>query len=218
MSFIYSSFFSYRRNSNDTNFIYNLRNIIQSEGTYATNYSNVFFDEKCIGLGNEFDQKIYDSIIKSCSFTLIFSPHYINDKNNWCAKELYRAIKFENYIREKIENKNFSFIFPFIHRGTTNDLPKSIDSKNAITLQEYSSEINNAAITNYPVTQKFQDFKKRIGDALVANFKLIEDVEFDWKEIENSVAIPSDEELKNWIKEQKLLFRENESKNLPKLT
>ena len=58
MSFIHSSFFSYRRNPDDINFIYNLKNIIQSEGKYATNYDSVFFDENCIELGNDFDEKI----------------------------------------------------------------------------------------------------------------------------------------------------------------
>ena len=217
MGFEYSSFFSYRRNHNDSNYFYNLKDIIQSEGKYATNFDSVFFDEKCIELGNDFDEKIYEGIIKSCSFTLIFSPHYINETNNWCAKELYRAIKFEEFIRDKIGNKNFSFIFPLIRRGTPNDLPKGINKKNALLLQEFSSEIRNSTITNHPVSQKFEDFKKLIGDVLIANFKLIENVEFDWKEIIDTITIPTDDELTDWIRQQKNKFRENESKNLPKL-
>jgi hypothetical protein len=127
MIFKYSSFFSYRRNSGDIDFKHNLKEIIQSETKYATNLVKVFFDENSIELGNEFDEKIYESIIKSYSFILIFSPHYINKKNNWCAKELFRAIEFEKYIRNKINNKNFNFIFPLIHRGTTEDLPQGIN-------------------------------------------------------------------------------------------
>ena len=218
MGFEYSSFFSYRRNHGDASFINNLRSIIQTEGHTATNFSNVFFDEESILLGNEFDSKIYTSIIKSCSFTLFFSPHYINEKNDWCARELYRAIQFEKYIRNKINNNDFSFIFPLIYRGTPADLPKGINKKNAKTLREYSSDIANSSISSYPVTQRFQDFKEMIHDVFLINFKLIEDIPFTWEEIEQEILIPTDEEFKNWINEQKGILRENESKNLPKLT
>lgn len=217
MSFKHSSFFSYRRNSDDINFIYNLRNIIQSEGKYATNYDSVFFDEKCIELGNDFDEKIYDGIKKSCSFTLIFSPIYINKNNDWCARELFTALKFENYIREKIGNNKFCLIFPLIHRGKTEDLPQSIAKKNAKYLYEYAADIKNLSITGTPTTANFEKFKAYLGEVFAENYKLIKDVAFDWQDIEKNVLSPNDEELKDWIIEQNQLYRKNESENLPKL-
>lgn len=217
MEFHFSTFFSYRRNQNDIKFIYNLKDIIQCEAKYATNLDNVFFDEKCIELGNEFDEKIYDSIKKSNSFLLVFSPIYINKDNDWCARELYLAIKFENYIRNKINNKDFCFIFPLIHRGTANDLPKSVSKKNAKNLLEFISDIKNSSITNHPTTQRFEEFKAYLGKIFLDNYKLIRDFEFDWEEIENLIKPPTKKVLDKWIDEQNQNFRKNESKHLPKL-
>ncbi len=217
MSFVHSSFFSYRRNSNDINFIYNLRDIIQSEGKYATNFDSVFFDEKCIELGNDFDEKIYEGIKKSCSFTIIFSPIYINKNNDWCARELFTAINFENYIREKISNDKFCLIFPLIHRGKTEDLPFSISKKNAKYLHEYAADIKNSSITGIPTTQNFEKFKAYLGEVYTENFKLIKDFEFDWDDIEENVLSPKDEDVESWINEQNQIYRKNESQNPPKL-
>ena len=156
-------------------------------------------------------------IKKSCSFTLIFSPIYINKNNDWCARELFTAIKFEKYIREKIGNDKFCLIFPLIHRGKTEDLPKSIAKKNAKFLYEYAADIKNSSITGTPTTQNFEKFKAYLGEVFTENYKLIKDFEFDWNDIEKNVLSPKDEELKNWIIEQNQLYRKNESENLPKL-
>ena len=217
MSFIHSSFFSYRRNPDDINFIYNLKNIIQSEGKYATNHDSVFFDEKCIELGDDFDEKIYEGIKKSCSFTLIFSPIYINKDNDWCARELFTAIKFEKYIREKINNNKFCLIFPLIHRGKTEDLPQSIAKKNVKFLYEFTADIKNSSISGTPTTQNFEKFKAYLGEVYSENFKLIKDFEFDWDDIEKNVLSPKRDELLEWINEQNKLYRKNESENPPKL-
>jgi hypothetical protein len=54
MAFEYSSFFSYRRNQGQRLFMRNLRDIIQTEGSNATNIPSVFFDEDSIHWGQEF--------------------------------------------------------------------------------------------------------------------------------------------------------------------
>ena len=82
---------------------------------------------------------------------------------------------------------------------------------------ESAVQANTREARVFVVSQKFEDFKKLIGDVLIANFKLIENVEFDWKEIIDTITIPTDDELTDWIRQQKNKFRENESKNLPKL-
>ena len=93
LSLQYSCFISYRRNEDNTKFLKNLKNIIQSELLHATGRNRAFLDNDEIRYGAEFDIAIYNAIEDSCFFIPVWHYHYLSIEQLWCAKELYHAIK-----------------------------------------------------------------------------------------------------------------------------
>jgi hypothetical protein len=194
-------------------FMRNLRDIIQTEGTNATGHAEVFFDEDSIHWGQEFDRVIYPAISNSYSFILILTPHYLHIENLWCAKEIYRAIQFENAIREHLSNQEWCFIFPLIYRGPVSALPNQINTKNAIFLNVYETEISNNIRTN-----EITRFQQQIHDTLFENYKLIAELENpDIEMIIENLEIPNDDTIRVWVQEQKMNAKVAESQTLPKL-
>jgi hypothetical protein len=208
MNFNYSSFISYRRNVGDEKFVKNFKDIIESEAQKVTNISKVFFDEKSIIWGNEFDEKIYDGITSSYFFISIYHNSYLHIDNVWCAREIYHAIEIEKKIRETYSD--FCFILPIIHRGSANDLPKCVEQKNAKVIRLFEH-----AIINKKVPNKLIEFIHNIYDVLLINFQLIEAANLNLKVLCSDIHIPSDEEIKVWIEKQKGIQRKQESENLP---
>jgi hypothetical protein len=207
MPYQYSCFFSYRRNEEQSQFFKNFNEIIKSEALGVTNERETFFDEKSIHQGQEFDKAIYKAIPESYFFILMSTNNYINKRDTWCAKELYRAIKVQNKIREKVPE--FCFILPYVISGSNIYLPKSIDKKNAILLNDHQK----VSITNKETTIELQNIRTKLYDNLLRNFKLIDGIDFEL----TSIPIPSDDELNHWIDEQIKTVRANEAKHQPLL-
>ena len=211
MAFRYSSFFSYRRNQGELDYMRKLKNLIQTEAQTATNRSDVFFDEESIDHGREFDIAIYTSIVQSYSFVFILTPHYLSLENLWCAKEIHRAILFENALRTKLGNPDFCFIFPYLHRGSAAFLPASISTKNIRDLNQYETSLNNG-IVNEDITQ----LKRDICDVLSRNYEMISKVSDGiLNEVIQKLEIPDDSKIIDWVKTQKRQANSIESQNLP---
>jgi hypothetical protein len=208
MSFKYSSFISYRRNVGDEKFVKNFKDIIESEAQKVTNIQKVFFDENSIDWGSDFDTTIYEGIFSSYFFISIYHNSYLHIDNVWCAREIYHAIEIEKKIRETYGD--FCFILPIIHRGSANDLPNCVGQKNAKLIRLFEH-----AIINKKVPSKLIEFIHNIYDVLLANFQLIETANLSLKDLCSDIHIPSDEEIKLWINEQKGIQRKQESENLP---
>jgi hypothetical protein len=206
MPFTYSCFFSYRRNEGEHKFIKNFNKIIESTAHLVTNKPKTFFDESSIFLGQEFDLKIYDAISESYFFILMGSNIYLNKSNDWCAKELYRAIKVEEKIKEKTQN--YCFIYPFVQIGENISLPKNISNKNAIKLRKLK-----VSIINEETTEAIVEFKDYLYNVFLANFELINNVDF--KDELKKISIPTDEELHQWIDNQLDIARKEEVKKIP---
>lgn len=211
MSFKYSSFLSYRRNLGDEKFVKNFKEIIESEAQKVTNIQRAFFDESSIDWASDFDKKIYDGIYSSYFFIPIYYSSYLHVDNIWCAREIYHAIEIEKKIRETY--KDFCFILPIIYRGSAGDLPNCLGKKNAKTIRQLEN-----TIINKKTTTKLTDFKHEMHDILLQNFKLIESANLNLPELCSTVHIPSDDEVKIWINEQKGIQKKQESENLPILT
>jgi|JI7StandDraft_1071085.scaffolds.fasta_scaffold24355_3 hypothetical protein len=211
MAFKYSSFFSYRRNQGELDYMRLLKNLIQTEAHTATNIREIFFDEQSIDHGREFDIAIYTSIISSYSFVFIITPHYLSLENLWCAKEIFRAIEFEKAIREKLGNDQFCFIFPYLHRGSAAYLPSSIRTKNIKDLSRYETSIINSIVSE-EVTQ----LKRDICDVLSNNYEIISQLSEDMLiDIVEKLEIPDDPKIIDWVKTQKRQANSIESQNLP---
>jgi hypothetical protein len=211
MSFKYSSFLSYRRNLGDEPFVKNFKSILETEAQKVTNIQKAFFDEISIDWASDFDTKIYTGIFSSYFFIPIYYSNYLHEDNLWCAREIYHAIEIEKKLRETYND--FCFILPIIYRGTTSDLPSCLGKKNAKTIRQLET-----TIINKKSTSKLTDFKHEMYDILSKNFKLIESENLNLSVLCSTVHIPTDEELKQWIKQQKGIQKKQESQNLPILT
>jgi hypothetical protein len=208
MSFKYSCFISYRRNAGDAQFIKKFKALIESEAFKVTNMTNVFFDIDTIQWGNQFDEKIYEGIVACYFFLPFYHNSYLHDENLWCAKELLRAIKVEEKIREEAV-KNYCFILPIIDRGSASAFPKCIGKKNAKEIKQLRH-----LILGNKTSAALERFKDGIYDIFFSNFNLLkEDIKFS--ELCADIEIPTDDEIKEWIREQKEYEKISELNNLP---
>lgn len=210
MSCRYSSFISYRRNNGDENFVKKFKVILECEGQKVTNKTKAFFDEESIDWGSEFDDKIYDGIVASYFFIPFYHNSYLHEDNLWCAKELYRAIEVEKRVRNAV--KTYCFILPIIDRGKASDFPECIGKKNAKEIRAIRH-----LILNNKTSKALEAFKDTIYDILLSNYKSLCSKDIKFSEICADISIPTDEEIKKWIRVQKKMEKEIEASNLPVL-
>lgn len=206
----YSCFISYRRHNEISRFMNKLKKLIEPLAFSVTNKQNVFFDEKSITWGKDFDDKIYDGIVQSYFFIPLYHNVYLHEDNLWCARELHWAIQFENKIREKISN--YCFILPLIARGSASDFPDCIGRKNAKEIKRFRHLIVSGG-----TSKKFEEFKESIYDIFLENYDLISTTNSFVEYIDDITPI-SDEELIEWIKEQKSKDRKLSKGRLPIIT
>lgn len=216
MAFEYSSFISYRRENQRNEFIKNFCKHFATPAWEACDIKNLFVDTASIGVGTEFNEKIYNGIRKSYFFTMIHNPHYLNENNNWCAKELKYAIDVEDERRKLLnqdDQTNYKWIFPLIITGTASDLPIAIKNRNAKEIRCYMSALGSK---NLP--QKVHDFFEELRIEMSKLFDIYERYnDVDFSECCKKIPYPTDEEIKLWIKEQKNKIQKTEQANLPLL-
>ena len=213
MSFEYSSFISYRRNDGNKKYLKKFKKIIESEAKNVTNIDKVFFDTLEIKLGENFDEKIYSSIIKACFFIPLYHMTYLSDENIWCARELYHALEVEKIIHKNI-NEKYCYILPMVVRGRVDELPECIGAKNAKELERLEY-----AITSNKTNKKLIKFKQYLYGIFKDNFKLLSDEKGDdLSRLCENMPIPSDGDIKKWILEQNKKNKAIESKKIPILT
>ncbi len=210
MSFNYSCFISYRRNSGEHKFVKKCKSIIESIGGIVTNKQEVFFDEDSIKFGQDFDEKIYNGIATSYFFIPFYHNSYLHIDNLWCAKELFRAIKLEEIIRKEI-NKEYCFILPLIQIGSLNALPSCINKKNTKEIRQLEP-----AILSNKTTVAVTKFKNLIHDVLLESFELLKNKELNLKEISDTIPFPQDSEIIEWINQQNGILKIVEAQNLPR--
>lgn len=213
MSFEYSIFISYRRNEGDKKFLENLKKIIESEAQKVTNIKQVFFDDRAIGWGDDFDKNIYNGITSSYFFILIYHITYLHVDNVWCARELYHAIEVEKVIQKAIGNKNYCYILPMIFRGQIDALPECIHRKNAKEIRQLE-----AIIISNKTNKKLTEFKNYIYDTILSSFILLDEANINMNELCSKITIPTDEEIKTWIKRQKERIKAAEAEKPPRLS
>ncbi len=216
MAFEYSCFISYRHNDDEKDFYVNLKKILQSEALTATNKPKSFFDEEAIKYGEKWDDKIYEGVNKSYFFIPILHYQYLNTDNNWCARELMHAVKIESVIKNSLpedERSKFFFIIPFIYRGNATELPHEIGYKQATVLKPFEY-----VIINNVKSQELVTLKQNLGELLYAYYRVLEDhPEIDFQALFNTIPRPTDEEVNDWINEQKKNERKQEAKRPPVL-
>ncbi|MCP4374365.1 MAG: TIR domain-containing protein [Deltaproteobacteria bacterium] len=211
MNFKFSIFISYRQNDGDKKFLRNFKKLIECEAQKVTN-EKVFFDEDSIDWGKEFDDKIYESIVASYFFIPIYHFGYLHVDNIWCARELYHALEVEKIIRDKIDNKNHCYILPVIFRGNKNELPCCIRKKKAKEIRQLE-----ALITSNKTSNGLIKFKNYIYDTFLSNYKILYFGNINLKELCTQIHIPTDEEIRKWIKEQNEGIKKVQSTKIPRL-
>lgn len=210
--FKYSAFISYRRNSGEEKFLKNFREILRTEAQKVTNVSDVFLDTDSIGWGSEFDSEIYNSLEASCFFIPIYHHTYLHEDNIWCARELYHALEVEKVIRRELNSESYYFILPILKRGNLSALPKCIQRKNARTIAALEHQIEGKR-----TSKALNDFKRFLYDTFLKSFELLENTKINLEKLCADIAIPIDDEIKTWIKEQKMKNRDDEANNIPRL-
>lgn len=210
MSFQYSLFISYRRNDGDKNFVKKLTNILHTEAQKVTNKMSPFFDIETIKWGDEFDDRIYDGIVSCYFFIPFYHNTYLHIDSLWCAKELYRAIEVEKKLREA--SPQYRFILPVIDRGKACDFPDCIGRKNAKDFNQFKHLIKSGK-----TSKALEEFITGIHDIFLENYRLIENTAIHFADLCSTIPIPTDEEIRNWVKIQKGIMNEQEKAHLPTL-
>jgi hypothetical protein len=215
MPFDFSCFISYRREKLRINFIEEFCEYLNTKAKDATNIDKLFTDFNEIKNGQPFSQTIFSSIIKSYVFIVFNTQHYINEHDNWCAKELFFALKVEQKRRELMmleDEKSFNCILILLLNGSCKDLPRSIAERNAHSLKEF--DYFGKFLKNRKSKKLLDDLGDRIDDI----FKVYQKYStLNFTEQCEKIPFPSDEELLSWIKEQKAEIALLESKHLPML-
>ena len=212
MAFRYSLFISYRRNKHEKHFIIQLKNKLESIASMVIPCEEVFFDEKSIKWGEEFDEKIYNSMLQSHFFVPIWQPTYLNENKIWCAYELYYAIEIEKVIKEETKNPTFCYILPLVlcrpepnpSQGVYESLHEGIAKKNYIEINDYIEGIKCKSRN-----KNFISFEKKILSAL-SQRSAIEDMNIE--ELHSRIERPSRETIIEWIKTHNRKIRGIDSK------
>jgi len=207
MSYHYSAFISYRRNAGDEGFIKKFTAIIECEALKVTNIPKVFLDENTINWGEDFDDRIYDGIVSCYFFIPFYHNTYLHENNIWCAKELYRAIAVERKIRNIVASE-YCFILPIIDRGAASAFPECIGRKNAKEIKRYRH-----LVINKKTNAALEEFKENIYEIFLNNYRLLG--ENTISELCADITVPTDDEIIDWIREQKEIERKVEANRPP---
>ncbi len=215
MSFTYSCFISYRHNELKEKYITNLKKILSEEAALATNKKEVFFDQDSLRYGEEFDQSIYSRIESSLFFIPIWYIHYLHEDNLFCARELMHALSIEKIIKDSLpvlDRDNFYFIVPIIFRGELSDLPRSLSAKIAIDLKNLEHVIVKGG-DNQQLTKIKQKFCKNLTSYYLSIDPHLKKIDF--AKLFASIKRPSDDEVKEWISEQKKIQQNLDAEKKP---
>lgn len=212
MSFQYSCFISYRREDVRDKFIDEFCKQINQYAFDATDKKDYFLDRKEIEGSPKYGKEIYEAIRTSYFFNVFHNYHYLSKNNLWCAKELKYAIAVEE-ARKKIlkesDQDDFCFFNVFIINGKKSDLPNYIKDRNAIEIAAFQ-------YSKYDTTA-WQDFAQRIGNFMLDVYRIYERNPNDFNTCCEHITEPTDDEIREWINEQKGIMKNNESNHLPKL-
>jgi len=215
MPFKYSSFISYRRETERNKFVENFCRHLRSRAFDACNSETIFLDNENILPGDDFPERIYEAIRNSYYFTLFHNYHYLHTENLWCAKELKYALDVEVARRSVLNEEDkdqYNWIFPLIVRGNLSDLPPVIGNRHGIHIGKFESAINSQR----PLPQKISDFFDDIYDKLISLYKIYEKYPSGYFDnCTNEIVYATDEEIVEWIKIQKEAANVSETVNKP---
>jgi TIR domain len=204
MAFEYSIFISYRHHDLDKAYFENLNKLIKSEIFKATGVSDTFYDQEAIAWGSTWTNKIYSGIEHSYFFLPVWFYHYLHEKNIWCARELYHALKIEEEIINQLDaddREDFAYVFPLIYRGDEKDFPSCFKKR-----QAKSIAIFDMAIKHNKPNAKLSALILEIHNVLFKQYKIIEkyiNKGVDFNSIFQQIQRPSDTEIIDWVKSQK---------------
>ena len=212
MAFEYSNFISYRREAQRNKFIKEFCACFNTTTFDVTNLKEHFLDSEEITGSPNFGERIYEAIRKSYFFSVFHTFHYLNEENPWCAKELKYALDVEECRRQKLEEKDKAYFYSlnlFILSGTDKDLPDKISNRNALPISCYQYSIKNR-------TKAITEFFNRLYDFMMGVYKIYQRYpHVDFVACCDEVAKPDDNEIKEWIREQKKIIAQKEAERPP---
>lgn len=213
MSFQYSCFISYRREEQRNKFIQDFCKYLNTVAKDATNLDQVFIDSKDIANGVSFPDKLYNSIMKSCVFTVFHTPHYLHLKDNWCAKELYYALKVEKIRRNQLSADDkmlYSCLLVLIVNGTNNDLPKTIKNRATHSIGEF--EYFGKLLKNTKSDKLIKELGKQVReiDKIYQKYP-----HHNFVDCCKKIPKPKKKDISDWIQKQKSIIKSMESKKSP---
>lgn len=217
MSFEYSCFISYRREEQRNKFIENFCKHLATAAFDACNKQNLFIDKKGILVGDDFPERIYNGIRSSYYFVLFHNYHYLHTDNVWCAKELKYALDVEKArieLMNDADKENYKWIIPLVIRGNLNDLPQIIPNRHGIPIGCYEAVINS----HKPLPQLVLNFFTDLYEKMIVLYHIHENYPAErFDDCYKEIPYPTDEEIIEWINEQKKRISSTEAKNLPTL-
>lgn len=213
MEFEYSCFISYRREEQRNKFIKSFCTYLCTKAKDSTNISKVFIDEQEIKNGVPFPEKLYESIKRSCVFAIFNTQHYLHEDDNWCAKELFYALKVEERRKEIIaeeDKSKYNWLLILLVNGTVKHLPNIINTRIAHSIKEF--EYFGKLLKNKKSKELIDELGSRIDEIFHIYQKNPKPC---FIECCKDIPYPTDEEIKVWIKEQKYILEQTEAKNTP---
>lgn len=203
-----SCFISYRHNPEGIEFLKKLVRKIEYRACLGTNKEKVYFAYRDMECGDNFGEEIYKYIPNSLFFIPIYHNSYLDTSKLWCAREFYHAIKVQEIIHNEI-NKEYNFIMPLILQGDSTNFPLEIAKLNAKFLEKVE-----CCIWNDQYDEISTAFFQELGKVFEKHYLYLDEDE-DFYEKCKCIERPTDEEIKNWIREQKGIKKRIESQKKP---
>lgn len=160
MDYIYHIFFSYKRDPLTLTWH---REVVKRIKLYVCNELNIpqdnlkiFFDEKTIEAGDDWEDELRDAIKTSKCLVAIWSPEYFH--SNWCL------IEFHSFLdRQEMLNKKGLIIPASYHDGK--HFPEVARAIQFLDFSEYASTIDAfwQSVDAVTFDKKLKDFSKNIA-------------------------------------------------------
>jgi hypothetical protein len=164
---IYSCFISYRHPaSKDNREAKLIRHVVQAFSDHIEMYTHdhtVYFDEKRLVPGYQYDEKLAQAICRSACMVVIYWPAYL--ESDYCKKEMQTMLDIEARRREQLDLHGDRLFIPVIIHGRFEDLPEQLTT--GTQYLDYTAQATrpNANLgNNHKMSQQLYKTAKYIKD------------------------------------------------------
>ncbi|AMY06953.1 TIR domain protein [Luteitalea pratensis] len=142
---LHACFISYRHpataGSREEKLIAHVFKAISDHVEMYTHTHQVYFDQKRLVPGYQYDEKLAEAICRSACMVIVYWPAYL--ESDYCLQEIEAMLEIEKRRRKKLgsELHGCRLIIPFIVRGRFEDLPNAV--RDGCQYLDYSRQATN---------------------------------------------------------------------------